>query len=144
MQRTKFWTFLDWVKSQHRKVQSLSAHNCKESFLNSSEIPALTPTFQRSFLEKKREVSMRMQFSVLRCSWEENKRLVECRSVGKASAHAFLIRNKAQSPRNLAQVAQFISHWKTVSDGSALDRSDNKDVIFFSSSISIRQRSVMS
>ena len=35
----------------------------------------------------------------------------------------FLIRNKAQSPRNLDQVAQFISHWKTVSDGSAIDRS---------------------
>ena len=36
----------------------------------------------------------------------------------------FLIRNKAQSPRILDQVAQFISHWKTVSDGSAIDRSD--------------------
>ena len=35
----------------------------------------------------------------------------------------FLIRNKAQSPRILDQVAQFISHWKTVSDGSAIDRS---------------------
>ena len=37
----------------------------------------------------------------------------------------FLIRNKAQSPRILDQVAQFISHWKTVSDGSAIDRSVN-------------------
>ena len=35
----------------------------------------------------------------------------------------FLIRNKAQSPGILDQVAQFISHWKTVSDGSAIDRS---------------------
>ena len=35
----------------------------------------------------------------------------------------FLIRNKAQSPRILDQVAQFISHWKTVSDGSAIDYS---------------------
>ena len=41
----------------------------------------------------------------------------------KGLSARFLIRNKAQSPRILAQVAQFVSHWKTVSDGSALDRS---------------------
>ena len=31
--------------------------------------------------------------------------------------------NITQSPCNLIRVAQFISHWKNVSDGSALDRS---------------------
>ena len=47
----------------------------------------------------------------------------------KGLSARFLIRNKAQSPRILAQVAQFISHWKTVSDGSALDRSGSDGII---------------
>ena len=53
--------------------------------------------------------------------WVSEAGRVQIRRKGLSAR--LLIQNKAQSPRNLAQVAQFISHWKTVSDGSALDRS---------------------
>ena len=72
---------------------------------------------------KKREVEKKKAPAIIRENARTVRRPVECRFVRKPPCTLFNTEFKAQSHCNLAQVVQFISQWKTVSDGSAIDRS---------------------